>query len=132
MQQLFIGVIAALLAAGSACAGPPAASRVFVTTGGEAETDACASTGIVGGFRGGAQSFLAVRGGPGLRHAMVDRLESGARVWICEVRAGWLGVVYGPQDRDCGVASPSPVRRPYAGPCASGWVSERYVRHEAG
>lgn len=132
MQGLFICVIAATLAVSAACAGPPAMPSVPVTTGGEADADACAATGIVSGLRGGPGSFLAVRGGPGLRYDMLGRLEPGARVWICEARTGWLGIVYGPPDRDCDVSSPAPERRPYAGPCASGWVSERYVRHEAG
>jgi hypothetical protein len=83
-------------------------------------------------LRGGSGSFLAVRGGPGLQFRTIDRLEPDTRVWICEARAGWLGVVYGTDDKGCGVSSPMPVRRPYVGPCASGWVSERYVRREAG
>lgn len=132
MHRLFIGAIAAALAGGTACAGPGAAQPVPVTIGGDADMDACGSTGIVSGLRGGSGSFLAVRGGPGLQFRTIDRLEPDTRVWICEARAGWLGVVYGTDDKGCGVSSPVPVRRPYVGPCASGWVSERYVRREAG
>lgn len=105
---------------------------VPVMVGGERDLDACGSTGGVSGLRGGPGSFLAVRSGPGLGFGQIGRLRLNTRVWICENRAGWLGIVYRLDDRDCGVSSPLPDRRPYAGPCASGWVSKRYVRHEAG
>ncbi|MBS0511615.1 MAG: integron [Proteobacteria bacterium] len=127
---LTAGATALAMAAGHARADAPA--EVPVMIGGEAELDACASTGIVSGLRGGVGSFLAVRRGPGLRFATTDRLRNGARLWLCDARGGWLGVVYAADGRDCGVSSPQPARQPYRGPCTSGWVSERFVRREAG
>lgn len=127
---LSAGATVLAMAAGHARADVPA--EVPVMIGGEAELDACAATGIVSGLRGGAGSFLAVRRGPGLRFAMTDRLRNGARVWLCDARGGWLGVVYAKDVRNCGVSSPSSVRQPYHGACASGWVAERFVRREAG
>lgn len=115
-------------AAASDRAPPP----VEVMVGGEPALDACGGTGTVAGLKPVSGNYLAVRAGPGLGFRELDRLPAGARLWICEQRDGWLGVVYGGADTDCGVATPGPVRGPYAGPCRAGWVSETYVRPEAG
>jgi hypothetical protein len=100
--------------------------------GNEADLDACGSIGAVSGLKGGARSFLAVRGGPALRFKKLAELRLGDRVWVCESRNGWLGIVFGPEGKDCGVSSPVSGRRAYNGSCSSGWVSERYIRIEAG
>ncbi|MBS0542210.1 MAG: integron [Proteobacteria bacterium] len=125
-------VLGFLVAGGHAQADAPPREAVPVMVGGEPGLDACASTGIVAGLRGGSGSFLALRRGPALRFAITDRLRNGTRLWLCDARGGWLGVVYAADGRDCGVSSPLPARRPYRGSCASGWVSERFVRREAG
>jgi hypothetical protein len=104
-------------------------AAVPVLVGGEVELDACGSVGIVSGLRGGQGNFISVRRGPGRSFREVGRLRPGDRVWMCDAREAWVGVVFG---RGCGVAAPRAQRKPYNGPCASGWVAERYLRLEAG
>ncbi|KAI5914888.1 integron [Thauera sp. 2A1] len=125
-------VLGALGTSGQVLADVPSMESVPVMVGGEPDLDACASTGIVVGLRGGPGSFLALRRGPGLRFAITDRLRAGARLWLCDSRGAWLGVVHAADGRDCGVSSPQRARQPYRGPCTSGWVSDRFVRREAG
>jgi len=100
-----------------------------VMVGGEPDLDACASTGIVAGLKPLPGNFLAVREGPGLGFTRVGELHLGDRVWLCDTRGDWMGIVYG---EDCGVSTPKATRAPYTGPCASGWVSKRYIELEAG
>lgn len=131
MCRLVVAGTALMLAVAGGAARAGDAPAVPVMVGGEAGLDACASTGIVAGLRG-PRSFLAIRRGPGLQFEAAGRLRQGARLWICEARGGWLGVVHGAEGLDCGVSSPRPARQAYRGPCVSGWVAERFVRREAG
>jgi hypothetical protein len=118
--------------------------------------DACGALGVV--RRVGAEG-LALRAAPfGDAKVLVD-LPDGARLHICtrSIDQKWLGVVVA-QDVDaaeapaldndaagtdnaaaqaapvidCGVSSPVESRRPYRGPCRSGWVSSAYVALVAG
>ena len=106
-----------------------AEAPIPVMVGGAPELDACAATGVVSGLKPVQGNYLSVRAGPGLAFKRVDKLNVGERVWLCDTKDGWIGIVYG---NDCGVATPLPLRRPYPGPCASGWVSERFIELEAG
>jgi hypothetical protein len=99
------------------------------------DLDACLSLGEVRGLNPRGDNFLAVRAAPDPRATMKARLGPGRRVNVCEEAGAWLGIVYDPApggDRDCGVGSPVSAPRPYRGPCASGWVSARYVTIIAG
>lgn len=101
--------------------------------GGEPDLDACGALGEVSGLDPAGDHFLSLRSGPGARYAELARLHTGQRLWLCEQRGAWLGVVFGQDEgTDCRVSSPSPGRRPYRGPCRSGWVHERYVTLLAG
>ena len=123
----------AAAATGAACQQPQPAALplVPVHVGGEAGGDACGGIGQVANLR--KAGFLAVRDGPGTRHAERDRLLAGQEVWLCEERRLWRGVVYAPDVRtDCGVATVQPARAAYNGPCRSGWVFGRYVALTAG
>jgi len=96
-----------------------------VTVGGSDKGGACPLQGTVTGLKGGS---LAVRAGPGTNFARLDKLNNGARVFLCD-RAGdgdWVGVVYG--SGDCGLAKPINPPRAYAGSCRTGWVRSTYLR----
>lgn len=100
-----------------------------VRIGQEAGQDACLSLGQVTLRRGG---FLAVRSGPGVGYRLRDKLGPGQRLWLCDHRPGWHGVVYAVQRFDCGVGTPVASVQPYRGPCRQGWVSAAYVEAIAG
>lgn len=104
--------------------------RVPVMVGGDENLDACGGIGVVANLKPVAGNALSVRAGPGLQYASLDKLAAGTRLWLCDGRDGWLGVVYG--STDCGVSTPVPDRRTYAGPCSSGWVYRKYVDLIAG
>lgn len=106
--------------------------RVPVMIGGERNLDACGATALVTGLQPVDGNLLAVRSGPGLHYSRINSLAPGARVWLCDHKGRWLGVVYSPSGEDCSVASPSAARRRYSGPCISGWVRDRYLTLEAG
>ena len=105
-----------------------------VEVGGDAELDACTSSGRIVGLDPKGDNFLVVRDGPGSKHRERDRLGSGALVAICDERGPWLGIVYPAPgtDVECGVSSPREARSPYRGPCRSGWVHGRFVEVVAG
>lgn len=96
-----------------------------VTVGGSHEGGACPLEGTVTGLKDGS---LSVRVGPGTDFARVDKLNNGARVFLCDRAGGgdWVGVVYG--SGDCGLAAPIDPPRAYAGSCRSGWVRSTYLR----
>jgi len=107
-------------------------STVAVNVGGEAELDACGSVGEVYRLNPDGDNFLAVRAGPGSAHPMKDKLHSKTQVYMCDQNGAWVGIVYGPDNVDCGVSSPIAERQSYAGACASGWVHGRYIKLIAG
>jgi len=119
--------------------------------------DACGALGVV---RRIGKGVLALRAAPfGDAKSLAD-LPEGARLHVCtrSLDQKWLGVVVaqdvdaaqapaiGDNDMgtanavsaapvpviDCGVSSPVESRRPYRGPCRSGWVSSAYVALVAG
>lgn len=119
-------VFGMLLAGVSVAAEGPAPVPVWV--GGEEALDACPSTAVVSGLR--PSGFLAVRSGPGTGYTQLDELHNDDPLQICATSPDglWYGVVYGGHgDIDCGVASPITPKRPYTGPCASGWVYTKWV-----
>jgi hypothetical protein len=71
-----------------------------------------------------------VRSGPGREgYQEVDRRLNGQRVHVCGERDSWFAVIYHPSGRaaDCGVSAPWPSRKPYGGPCRSGWIDRNVV-----
>ena len=101
-----------------------------VRYGGEATLDACAGSGWVSGLNPRGDNYLSVRAAPTTRGRELARLGPGTDVIICDERGRWLGIVYG--GGDCGTSSPVAQRQPYPGPCASGWVFDKYVTPGAG
>jgi hypothetical protein len=115
----------------------PAADGKPVLVGGEADLDACGSSGIVIGLDPAGDNFLAIRSGPAVKFAMLLRVRADQQLIICDWGHDdrgdeWLGVVVPVEGQDCGVGSPIAERRRYDGPCRSGWVHGKYVRIVAG
>ena len=111
----------------------PAARPVMV--GGEAEFDACGGVHKVIGLKAQGDNFLSVRAAPTPKGKERDRLKMGRMVWSCDAaqEGEWIGVVYERvPGQDCGVGTAIERRRAYAGPCASGWVSGRFLQLVAG
>jgi len=109
---------------------------VQIYYGGITDGEACGSSGVVMGLDPHGDGFLSVRSGPGGKpFREIARVFNGQRVYICEDRGNWFGVVYSPDNGDpqaCGIFSPIRIRAPYTGPCQHGWISKRYVGDLAG
>lgn len=130
----------------------PTARAVNIGEGGT-RFAACQGRGRVGNLRGGK---LAVRDAPFDDAKQIGELTEDAHVFICtrSLDQQWLGVVVASEDGmkpvaatpapsegsepndapatpapsvDCGVTAPVRGKRPYAGPCQSGWVESTFV-----
>lgn len=130
----------------------PTARAVNIGEGG-ARFAACQGRGRVGNLRGGT---LPVRDAPFEDAKQIGELTEDAHVFICtrSLDQQWLGVVVAGEDGkkpaaaspapvegteptdaaatpapgvDCGVTAPVRGKRPYAGPCQSGWVESTFV-----
>ncbi len=131
--------VRALFVVALLCASPPAAAggaqrpKVPVLIGGEESSEGCAGTAVVA-VR--PDSWLNLRSGPGRANPVIARLQPDQTVSVCQRRGnGWVGVVVHPADRrpaDCGLSDAGSQAKAYRGPCRSGWVSERYLRIQAG
>lgn len=102
--------------------------------GGDSHGDnACSGNGVVVGLDPHGDGFLAVKSGPGLRFARIDKLYNGEQVFLCAETNEWYGVVYTKTNRDCNVMNKIwPTTLPYTGPCRSGWVFKKYIQIFAG
>lgn len=126
----------------------PTARPVSIGEGGT-RFAACQGRGRVGGLRGGE---LPVRDAPFDSAKQIGALTDDMHVFVCtrSLDQQWLGVVVGsaptalaPEGAaqpgeddaapatapavDCGVTSPVRSKRPYTGPCLSGWVENTFV-----
>ena len=111
----------------------PSARRVQIGFDGP-RFDACASFGRVTNLGADGQS-LPVLAAPAGSAEVIDRIEAGRGVSMCQKVGDWMGVVYAPDADDpidCGTGSPVPTRRAYEGPCRSGWVDEDFLKLVAG
>ncbi|MFM5906918.1 MAG: hypothetical protein ACKOPO_04935 [Novosphingobium sp.] len=138
-SAITLALAASLVASGLASQGmaaPAAAPKPRpVLVGGEAEYDACGGVHKVVGLKAKGDNFLSVRASPAVSGKELDRLRPGRMVWSCDsINEGeWIGVVYErTPGQDCGVGTPIAKRRAYKGPCASGWVSGRFLELVAG
>ena len=97
--------------------------------------NACAWAGTTRGLRAGAG--LPVREAPFDSAREAGGIPAGSRFFVCTRSHDqkWLGIVYdesGTLAETCGVSAPIAARRPYDGPCRSGWVASAFVRLVAG
>ncbi|MFM5929360.1 MAG: hypothetical protein ACKOPQ_00445 [Novosphingobium sp.] len=133
--SLAASVMVASLSAHGLAAPAAAPKPRPVLVGGDAEYDACGGVHKVVGLKAKGDNFLSVRAAPSTSGKELDRLRLGRMVWSCDsINEGeWIGVVYErTPGQDCGVGTPIAKRRAYKGPCASGWVSGRFLELVAG
>ena len=119
-----------------ALAGDPGAVPVRVGELGP-NFNACSLAGTSRHLDVTAGDRLEVRAAPFDTAAATGGIRAGTRFFICTRSHDqrWLGVVYdeaGALSQACGVSRPVPSRRPYQGPCRSGWVSSALVKQIAG
>lgn len=81
----------------------------------------------------GAGETLPVRAAPFESAAASGSVPADSRFFICSRSHDqkWMGVVYdesGTLAQSCGVSTPVTARRPYDGPCKSGWVASAFVK----
>ena len=109
----------------------PGTRPVQIGEGGPAFA-ACATVGRVVNISATGETYLPVRAAPFLEADEVSRLPNDTRLLVCtrSIDQRWQGVVVPPADApgtDCGVSAPVASRRPYSGPCISGWVASAFV-----
>lgn len=95
------------------------------------ELDPC-SNGVVVGLNPAGDGFLAVKSGPGLTYARIDKLYNGEEVYVCGGKGDWLAIVYSRRTRACNVMQQWTRTLPYTGPCKSGWAHRRWIEIYAG
>ena len=99
-----------------------------VQIGGSPNEDACGAEGVVDALG----QDVVIRSGPGSMYEQIDSVAPDTPIWLCDERAGWVGIIYGKSLQGCDVASPVLIRQDYKGPCRSGWVSSDLVAITAG
>lgn len=96
------------------------------------QMDACGGIGAITHY----ELDLPVRERPDNYAREKDRLPIRTLVWLCEAVGDYQGVVYASGEfqklGDCKVSSPVAEPKPYAGPCAFGWVTARNLSLVAG
>ncbi|MFD2238487.1 integron [Aureimonas populi] len=105
-----------------------AAPAVPVRVGGDVDLPACAELGVIGETQS-QEGRVDVRSGPTGTFQVLERLNVGDIVRVCDRNGTFVGVIYG--EGDCGVAEPVARRASYRGSCPSGWVHNRSVEPAA-
>lgn len=95
------------------------------------DTDPC-SYGRVHGLDPKGDGFLAVKAGPGIGYARLDKLVENQTVFICGEKGDWYAIVYTTGSQECGVSTPWGTTRSYSGPCRSGWAHRKWIEILAG
>jgi len=90
--------------------------------------DPCSYAQIIG-LNPNGDGFLTVRSEPNKHAKPLDRLYNGNKVWYCDQKGQWVGIVYG---KNCHISSPANPPRAYKGSCKSGWVFGKWVSIIAG
>lgn len=99
--------------------------------------NACNSAGTSRNLDPAAGDLLQVRAAPSDAAGETSAIPASARFFICTRSHDqrWLGIVFeesGALSPGCGVSRPVAARRPYEGPCLSGWVASAFVKQIAG
>lgn len=132
-----VNLLAALVAFSVAEASTAQTAPRPVQVGGDADLDACGSVGQVVRLNPKGDNFLSVRAAPNEKAMQVAKLGPKATVTLCDQTPGgaWYAIVFprsGQASVDCKVSSPIAKRQVYRGPCASGWVSAKFIEIIAG
>jgi hypothetical protein len=96
---------------------------------------ACTAAGTTRGLQPGER--LPVRSAPFDTGEQTGAIRANGRFFVCSrsLDQKWFGIVYDDGfalNPACGVSEPVPARKPYPGPCRSGWVSSPFVKLIAG
>jgi hypothetical protein len=96
---------------------------------------ACTAAGTTRHLNAGES--LPVRAAPFENAAATGAVAASTSFFVCtrSIDQKWFGIVFDPGgalSTRCGVSEPVNVRRAYAGPCQSGWISSAYVKLIAG
>ena len=99
--------------------------------------NACNLAGTTRSLDAAAGDRLEVKAAPFEAAAETGAVAAGTRFFICTRSHDqrWLGIIYeeaGTLSAACEVSRPVASRRPYEGPCRSGWVSSAFVKQIAG
>ena len=99
--------------------------------------NACNAAGTTRKIDAAGGELLQIRTAPFEVAEEAGSLPAGGRFFICSRSHDqrWIGIVYteaGDLSHACGVSRPVVSRRPYEGPCRSGWVSSAFVKQIAG
>lgn len=101
-----------------------------VETGGSATDDACSAQGVVL-----ATTVLLTSAEAG-KAQVKSVVPAGTVVNFCDLKSSeqgdFIGVVVQEEGVECGTASPQPERKPYQGPCKSGWIKKDFLILTAG
>lgn len=71
---------------------------------------------------GGAE----LRSGPGVGFPVISTLKAGHVVSGCDEQNGWNGIIDGINET-CSIGIMVTTKRPYVGPCGSGWIDPRFL-----
>jgi hypothetical protein len=136
MLKWTLGAAFAAVLGAAAQAAAPVIPEVPVMVGGDSEQDACGGAYQVVHLNPRGDNFVSLRSRPSTTGRELARLRSGQMGFLCDSSPDhqWEGVVYAPpgSDMDCGIGTPITRKRPYRGPCTSGWVSSRFLELVAG
>lgn len=67
-----------------------------------------------------------LRSGPGVNFPVIAALKAGHIVSGCDDENGWDGIIDG-QDETCSIGITVTTKRPYVGPCSSGWIDQSFL-----
>lgn len=67
-----------------------------------------------------------LRSGPGIAYPVIATLKAGHVVSGCDEHNGWDGIIDG-QDESCSIGISVTIKRPYVGPCDSGWIDQNFL-----
>ena len=115
------GFIAVAASATVGASSPPAERVVYADT----NRPSLCNLAVVGGLRPGRN--LLVRAGPTVNHSVVARLGNGARVYTCNERRPYVGVVFGQAGRTCGDQSFRSLDARRSSSCHEGWVHQQWL-----
>ena len=122
MGKLFISAAVATLFFGSLAAQASAKSAELVPVMLYPDTDhGTCSIGLQVNAGGAV-----LRSGPDEAFPVIATLKAGHVVSGCDEQNGWDGIIDG-LDETCSIGIMVTTKRPYVGPCGSGWIDQSFL-----
>ncbi len=85
---------------------------------------------VVRGLR--PSRHLIVRSGTGVNYRKIGRLSEGERIYTCNERGEWIGVVFSRSGSPCGGPSAHGLDVRKTSTCRSGWVHRNWIEIVSG